>query len=137
MGLDTSHDCWHGPYSSFSRWRNAVAVAGGYTLEEANYDGVRYLQPKEIDWSSLTEKNFMGKWEKWPDDPLVILLAHSDCEGKIPREHCLALAVRLEALLPNLPKGDGGDIDYWRDKTRQFITGLRQAAELGEDVDFH
>ena len=20
MGLDTSHDCWHGPYSAFMRW---------------------------------------------------------------------------------------------------------------------
>lgn len=21
MGLDTSHDCWHGAYSAFTRWR--------------------------------------------------------------------------------------------------------------------
>ncbi len=25
MGLDTSHDCWHGPYSQFMRWRTWLA----------------------------------------------------------------------------------------------------------------
>ena len=27
MGLDTTHDCWHGPYSMFMRWRTAIAAA--------------------------------------------------------------------------------------------------------------
>jgi hypothetical protein len=32
MGLDTTHDCWHGSYGGFNRWRNAIAAAAGYTL---------------------------------------------------------------------------------------------------------
>ena len=32
MGLDTTHDCFHGAYSAFSRWRNAVAEAAGYMV---------------------------------------------------------------------------------------------------------
>lgn len=33
MGLDTSHDCWHGAYSAFNRWREAVAKAAGIPLQ--------------------------------------------------------------------------------------------------------
>ncbi len=30
MGLDTSHDCWHGgPYSAFTRWRRELAKVAG------------------------------------------------------------------------------------------------------------
>lgn len=29
MGLDTSHDCWHGSYSSFHRWRCMIAQEAG------------------------------------------------------------------------------------------------------------
>jgi len=25
MGLDTSHDAWHGAYSAFMRWRTEIA----------------------------------------------------------------------------------------------------------------
>lgn len=29
MGLDTSHDCWHGAYSAFHRWRQKLAEVAG------------------------------------------------------------------------------------------------------------
>lgn len=29
MGLDTSHNCWHGAYSAFDRWRKEIAKAAG------------------------------------------------------------------------------------------------------------
>ncbi len=32
MGLDTSHDCWHGAYSAFMRFRTEVAKAAGIPL---------------------------------------------------------------------------------------------------------
>ncbi len=32
MGLDTTHDCWHGPYSSFNRWRTQLAAEIGLPL---------------------------------------------------------------------------------------------------------
>lgn len=32
MGLDTTHDCWHGAYSGFMRWRIGVAKAAGVPL---------------------------------------------------------------------------------------------------------
>lgn len=32
MGLDVSHDAWHGAYSAFTRWRNCLAEDAGYPL---------------------------------------------------------------------------------------------------------
>ena len=29
MGLDTTHDCWHGAYSAFMRWRQEIARIAG------------------------------------------------------------------------------------------------------------
>ena len=72
MGLDTSHNAWHGAYSSFSHWRDALCNAAGWTLEPTKYeDGFKASWPKEIDAESLTEENFQGKWDQWPDDPLL------------------------------------------------------------------
>ncbi len=43
MGLDTSHDCWHGAYSAVTRWRNTVAEIAGYPLvEDENGQHVGY-----------------------------------------------------------------------------------------------
>ena len=32
MGLDISHDCWHGAYSAFMRWRIEIGKAAGISL---------------------------------------------------------------------------------------------------------
>lgn len=135
MGLDTSHDCWHGPYSSFNRWRNEVAVAAGYAISDFWYVGVNY------DSLLATSPDFLGEWPEGYDigDPLLYLLAHSDCDGVIhPREGRL-LADRLDALLPVLADsevpGPRGTSVFAA--TEQFIAGLRDAAAAGEDVDFH
>ena len=34
MGLDTTHDCWHGAYLAFSRWRDQLAEVAGYTFHK-------------------------------------------------------------------------------------------------------
>lgn len=77
-------------------------------------------------------------WDVLRDDPLLILLNHSDCEGIIAAADCGPLADRLEGLLPLLPDEDGGGHSGpWRGKTQRFIDGLRLAAARGEDVEFH
>lgn len=30
MGLDTTHNAWHGAYSAFMRWRTEIARVAGY-----------------------------------------------------------------------------------------------------------
>jgi hypothetical protein len=146
MGLDTSHDAWHGAYSSFSLWRNALAEAAGYEMDYVRVDpwGTARPEPQGIDWDALCEIS-PGLYGDWPDgydigDPLLYLLAHSDCEGEIhPREGRLLLE-RLKELLPKLEgKDEVGFARGWTPygKTEQFIEGLQAAVDAGEDLDFH
>jgi hypothetical protein len=120
MGLDTSHDCWHGAYSAFNRFRTKLAEVAGYGKLD-DYDG-------------------FGGDKPWPGkSKLEILLHHSDCDGEIQWQDCRDLAACMETLLPALElAGDGGGhIGAYRDKTQQFIDGLRAAHAAQENVDFH
>lgn len=135
MGLDVSHDCWHGAYSAFTRWRNVVSEAGNYTLVKDGY----YTVP-DLDWTAFTEGNLLGEWDELPEDPLVVLIVHSDCDGELPVAILTPLADRLESLLPKLP-GEESDLGHIRGgyqaMTKLFIAGLRLAASLNEPVEFH
>jgi hypothetical protein len=137
MGLDTSHNAWHGAYGAFSRWRNKIAEAAGYEI--AKVEGQYGLRETIlIDWGHIAEENYYGEWDEVPSDPLILLIAHSDCEGVIHPEHARLLADRLEGLIPLLPDEDVlGHIGNYRSKTRQFVDGLRAAVAANEDVDFH
>jgi hypothetical protein len=135
MGLDTSHNAWHGAYSAFSRWRNNLAVAAGYSL-------VRETEPfprddVAIDWERFSAKNFAGEWDHVEDDALIYLIAHSDCDGVLHPAQAGPLADRLEGLLPKLDNEVQGHIHGMRHDTEQFIRGLRAAVAADEDVDFH
>lgn len=130
MGLDTSHDCWHGAYGAFHRLRNAIAEAADWPMNE---DGSDYLLP----FDELQDKNYSGDWDRVPgDDPLIVLLAHSDCDGVIHPEHGRHIAKRLRELAPLLPVEGGGHIKSMRGDTLQFAEGLERAAAAGEDVVF-
>lgn len=139
MGLDTTHEAWHGAYSAFTRWRNQVARTAGYEVAKVTYDGTGYGSDTVlIDWGHITQTQIDGEWDATPADPLLVLIAHSDCDGVIHPAQAGPLADRLEELLPLLPEGDGGGhIGDWRDKTRRFIDGLRLAVKHGEDLEFH
>ena len=151
MGLDCSHDAWHGAYSAFMRWRQELAkVAGVPPLElmDGFYDSKEYgtlYFGQSLDNQSpygwkrdRISESLPIKWDSLKPSPLHELLYHSDCDGDIPAENCAAIADALEALIPLLPDGDaGGHIGNWRDKTAQFVAGLRAAAAAGEPLDFH
>ena len=112
MGLDTTHGCWHGSYSSFAQFRQELALLVGIKLDEM--DGFGGPRP-------------------WPDratEPLVILLDHSDCDGAIAIGDLQPLAERLAALGKDLPDG------WLRDKALGFAAGLEFARAQGEEVEF-
>lgn len=120
MGLDTSHDCWHGAYSAFMRWRTAIAEVAGFG-NILDYDG-------------------FGGEKPWPvGHPLVPLLSHSDCDGQLDLHDLAPMADALEGLLPALRvKGaGGGHIGDYAEKTQEFVYGLRRAVDAGENVEFH
>lgn len=157
MGLDCSHDAWHGAYSAFMRWRTEIAkVAGLPPLElmegfyaplsgyrEAGYGTPTiYLGPNtdELTRNCITrlESSLPIKWDCLKPSPLHELLNHSDCDGEIAADRCGPIADELEKLIPLLPDGEaGGHIGHWRRKTEQFVKGLREAAVAGEPLDFH
>jgi hypothetical protein len=121
MGLDTSHNCWHGPYSAFNRFRHEIAKAAGIPLDSMEGYEPMFPTPEEDQAERVS-------WEKYKSDPICILLDHSDCDGEIANEHCLALAARLEEIAPKLIQGGLMAL--------RFAKGLRDAAEAGEDVEF-
>jgi hypothetical protein len=150
MGLDTSHDCWHGAYSAFNRWRQEIALAAGlppldlmegfcvvssglspmyFMYQAALKDGLHELPF----WKSLPIKWGALK----PNRYLFELLHHSDCEGSIPWKSCKPMADELEKLLPKLSGDRGGHIGDINEKTKQFIKGLRAAHKAKERVQFH
>jgi hypothetical protein len=158
MGLDTSHDCWHGSYGSFMRWRIEIAKCIGIPLQlmdgyfkwtEISFDDLEKLKPmfnwdgSYPSWAVDLHLAVVGaplplKWEFFAPSPLHILLNHSDCEGSIRWQDCDAIADALEAIIPLLPKDKaGGHIGDWKDKTQRFVDGLRLAWKNKEDVEFH
>lgn len=154
MGLDTSHGCWHGAYSAFNRWRIQIAKCAGFPplmLMEGFYGAENknaFSNPFYLQYEADKNSGFISEgsvwnclpisWDYFSKDPLSELLHHSDCDGEIAWELCEGIANRLEEVLPKLPQGEaGGHIGNWRDKTQQFIDGLRLAHKQQEDVDFH
>lgn len=133
MGLDTTHGCWNGPYSAFTRWRNRVAQLGGYDLRPCTEMPGSF--EVAIDWGQFVSKNYNGEWDETPSDILLVLIVHSDCDGQIDPKHAGPLADRLQAILDATPPR--GLADDHRPATERFIAGLRLAAASGEPVRFH
>ncbi len=147
MGLDTSHDAFHGAYSAFNSLRQEVAHAvggsygphwlrahngelardkNGYPITDTSLDPDRFYMPDE-----MTREEYPGLWE---------FLMHSDCDGEISPEMCVKVANDLESLLPDMPEGGAGHIAArggYREVLRKFIVGCRAAAAEGVPLDFH
>jgi hypothetical protein len=154
MGLDTTHNCWHGGYGAFNVWRRAIAEVAGIPLdlmegfyEPPNETAMEWAAPRDGgpmcgSYYGTTLHAWIGKstrylpisWGVMRPDPLIVLLDHSDCDGDIAAFDCAPLAKRLEELLPQIP--DGG-VWNWPRLTQQFIDGLWAAAAAGEVVEFH
>jgi hypothetical protein len=148
MGLDTTHDCFHGSYRAFNVWRNKLAEVAGYQFAvppEYPMGEVAVVNESKtgrelplIDWGHLAPREdspaLNGEWEETPKDPLLVLLVHYDCDGYIKPEQAGPLADRLEDLIPKLPEQSKL---RWQSTTEQFIKGLREAAAKGETVGFH
>jgi len=154
MGLDTTHDAWHGSYSAFMRWRIELARVAGLpplSLMEGFYGDddfhspfalmemqARQAAPDCSDSLAEIKASLPISWAALKPDPLHVLLFHSDCDGQIEVEDLLPLAERLEQLIPLMKDEDaGGHTGNWCDKTREFADGCRRAAAANEPLEFH
>lgn len=179
MGLDTSHGCWNDPYSSFMRWRIWLAKESGIPLllmegfygwiwGEGDIDFSRDYGPihstiadpdnAHCRWETLYAMSQFGKAIPWNviKSPLVPLLRHSDCGGKIRFFECLPIARGLRDTLLKCEDDTKWPLNEetnrplwtnWRDgradydgnvpATKRFIRGLLDAHRRCEDVRFH
>lgn len=123
MGLDISHDTWHGSYSAFHRWRKKIAETAG-------------LPPLEL-MEGFCDNETPIKWDCLKPNSLHELLNHSDCDGYISPESCKCIAESLQDLMPLLSDEEvGGHIGNMKDKTQIFIDGLLLAHSMNEPVIF-
>lgn len=146
MGLDTTHGCWHGSYTAFGRWREKLAeVAGLPPLElmDGFYVPLGSWMPATLYHGDQNQQSYglkrldkmlPIKWDCLKPDPIHKLLHHSDCDGEIAWEDCVAIAERLEQLIPLLQTGG---IDSWGPATQTFADGLRLAAKMKENLGFY
>ena len=93
-------------------------------------------------------KGFGGDkaWSNVKDEPLVLLLSHSDCDGEIVQAHCEPLRNRLIEIKMGLydysaqsfEKGQKWEMDYYKFMyyLQRWIDGLESAINLGEPVEF-
>jgi len=166
MGLDVSHDCWSGSYSTFNDYRAVIAACIGIDLWKMDgffaFNIIKSqlrnlghgaapgkptkIKPNKIRPTRLGIKPTSAKpipWDAIPPHPLNRFLNHSDCDGIFKWQECRELAQALEDLLPLLKSIDetsapkwGMDNSYYQARTEEWIKGLRQAARLKEDVEF-
>lgn len=100
--------------------------------------------PLVHDWVVKMARWLPLSWDIFKDDPLVVLLHHSDCDGDIRGAKVQrALADRLEELIPLLPEADragGGHLHRMggpKGAAAQFAKGLREAASKRQVVRFY
>ncbi len=119
MGLDTSHNCWHGSYSSFNRFRFSLAKQIGLDLSDyIGYGdkGTKYLESIEHD--------------------IMPLLNHSDCDGKLTVKEARRIAKGLQNIIDNF--NDKIEADYnFKELIMQFRDGCLLAVSKRQIIDFH
>ena len=82
MGLNTTYNCWEGPYSSFNRFRYSLGHQIGINLDE-------YLGYNETGTKKLNEINH----------ELMPLFNHSDCDGRLTVKECKSIVKGLNNIL--------------------------------------
>lgn len=150
MGLDTTHDAFHGAYSAFNRLRQCVceAMGGGssfpphYVYRPDGTVGDAFPLPRK---EGLDDELIYIEepYNRGTHPGLWAFLTHSDCEGDISPEMCVHVANELEVLLPKIEAlgwKDGGHIKArggYVEVVRKFIAGCRAAAAEGVPLGFH
>ena len=94
MGLDVSHDCWDGAYSSFNRFREElwdasdrdINVVGHWSDEDSlgrrKGPGPLFVDHCKDAGHEDNDRTFCEQHQA--SDALDYLLNHSDCDGNLP-----------------------------------------------------
>lgn len=163
MGLDTTHDAWHGGYGSFNHWRIWLAeqfelpplelMEGFYQREDSEHYSTncftwvkKALEMRPDDEKRIfykVEKQLPIKWSVLKKDPIHTLLNHSDCDGFISWRDCGKIQKRLEWILNKIPdtsEDKSPEMDQnnrLRYLTKRFMDGCKLAFDKKEKLKFH
>jgi len=119
MGLDTSHNCFHGSYSSFNRFRSSLAAQIGINL----YEYIGYGEKGVKDLMSI-------------EHDIQPLLNHSDCDGVLTVKQARQIAKGLTNILENF--NDKIPAYYgFKEYVIQFRDGCLDAVSKKQKIDFH
>jgi len=113
MGIDFSHCDARWAYSGFKKFRNRIANQIGFP---------------EYEEISTTDD---PRYEKIKDDPILYLLAHSDCDGELTSEECKTLSPRLREIIDGWP-----DEDYDKRNALELCEGMDFASAGGVSLQF-
>ena len=122
MGLDFSHGDAHWAYSGFGRFRERLAATVGIPL--------------------LRMRGFCkygdGEGIEWPvsDEPLLILLHHSDCDGELTPDECRKIARRLRDVVEFWNDVMHPGQDYDRANALKLADGMDSAAKENLPLKF-
>lgn len=111
MGVYFSHCNASWSCSSFNSFRSRLADLVKLNLNKMQgYGGAR-------------------PWEEIQEDPIHLLLNHSDCDGGLYPEDCRKIAPRLRELLVKM-NSQGEDYDF--SNGMELVRGMERAAECNE-----
>lgn len=112
MGLDFSHCDANWGYCGFARFRERLASEIGLN----NYHEIRNTNDE--------------RFEPFKKDPIVYLLAHSDCDGHLTPTQCKKVAPRLRELVKDW------DDDHDKQHALLLAEGMEAAAKEKKNLVF-
>jgi len=118
MGLDTTYDCWNGPYSSFNRFRYSLGHQVNINLDD--YSG--YNKGGKKDLNDI-------------DHELMPLFNHSDCDGRLTVKECKSIVKGLNGILENYNEEIETDYNF-KDNIIKFRDGCLNAISDKKMVHF-
>lgn len=137
MGLDTTHNAFHGSYIAFNYFRKAVAAAigGSYPPHDPSLRDENEKPLLDEMWYCDNDKA-----TKETNPGLTVFFNHSDCGGYLTSNECQMIADEIEALLPEIDKQDymGHTLGKgWISMiARQWVRGCRSAAKRKQKLTF-
>jgi len=138
--ITVSHGCFVGDALDFLNWRVLLARAAGHGVVPMQIEEITLLVPSVRDVDLDIDK-VLGIWDQDPEDVIAVLLGHADDTGMIYPAHLIALAERLDELLPVLvehsehPANSPAQLVEVQ-TTKRFIAGLIAADAANEAITF-
>ncbi len=118
MGLDTTHNCWHGPYRAFNRFRYSLGHQIEINLNDYNGYGTE-------DGKNLADIKH----------DLMPLFNHSDCDGSLSIDDQKRIVKGLNQVLENFNDEINSDLSF-KDDIIQFRDGCLDAISKNEIIEF-